>query len=81
MASAVSRAKDRLGVQPSDEVLEYAKRLTAHKMLVKGLPPSYGPLLLEDVIIETYMMAAINFAGERNRREKDHVQHLQAVPV
>lgn len=81
MMSAVSRAKERLGFLPGNEILEYAKKLTAHKMLVKGLPPDYGPLLLEDVIVETCMMAAINIAGEKNRRMKDHVQHLQAVPV
>lgn len=78
MMSAVSRAKERLGFLPSDEILEYAKKLTAHKMLVKGLPPDYGPLLLEDVIVETYMMAAINIAGEKNRRRKNGLQMCKA---
>ena len=80
MKSAASRAEKRLGFAPSEEVLEYARKLTEHKIQVKGLPEDYCPLLYEDVIVETYSMAYINAMGELNRRKKD-VQHLSQCPM
>lgn len=71
MMSAVSRAEKRLGFTPHEEVLEYARKLTEQKIRVKGLPEGYFPLLYEDVIVETYSMAFINFIGEQNRRCKE----------
>lgn len=75
MMSAESRAERRLGFTPSEEVLEYARKLTEQKIQVKELPEDYFPLLYEDVIVETYSMACINAVGELNRRKKD-VQYL-----
>ena len=60
MMSAVSRAEARLGIQVPEDLLEKAERLTDRKMEVKGLPAEYRELLLEDVIVETCIMAAIN---------------------
>ena len=60
MMSAVSRAEARLGIQVPDDLLEKAESLTDRKMEVKGLPAEYRELLLEDVIVETCIMAAIN---------------------
>lgn len=60
MMSAVSRAEARLGIQVPEDLLEKAKSLTDRKMEVKGLPAEYRELLLEDVIVETCIMAAIN---------------------
>lgn len=60
MMSAVSRAEARLGIQVPEDLLEKAESLTDRKMEVKGLPAEYRELLLEDVIVETYIMAAIN---------------------
>lgn len=60
MMSAVSRAEARLGIQVPEDLLEKAESLTDRKMEVKGLPAEYRELLLEDVIVETCIMAAIN---------------------
>lgn len=60
MMSAVSRAEARLGIQVPEYLLEKAESLTDRKMEVKGLPAEYRELLLEDVIVETCIMAAIN---------------------
>ena len=60
MLSAVSRAEARLGIQVPEDLLEKAESLTDRKMEVKGLPAEYRELLLEDVIVETCIMAAIN---------------------
>ena len=60
MMSAVSRAEARLGIQVPEDLLEKAGSLTDRKMEVKGLPAEYRELLLEDVIVETCIMAAIN---------------------
>lgn len=60
MMSAVSRAEARLGIQVPEDLLEKAESLTDRKMEVKGLPAVYRELLLEDVIVETCIMAAIN---------------------
>ena len=60
MMSAVSRAEARLGIRVPEDLLEKAERLTDRKMEVKGLPAEYRELLLEDVIVETCIMAAIN---------------------
>ena len=60
MMSAVSRAEARLGIQVPEDLLEKAESLTDLKMEVKGLPAEYRELLLEDVIVETCIMAAIN---------------------
>ena len=60
MMSAVSRAETRLGIRVPEDLLEKAEQLTDRKMEVKGFPPEYRELLLEDVIIETVFMAAIN---------------------
>ena len=60
MMSAVSRAEARLGIQVPDDLLEKAESLTDRKMEVKRLPAEYRELLLEDVIVETCIMAAIN---------------------
>lgn len=60
MKSAVSKAEARLGIRVPDDLLEQAKRLTDRKMEAKGLPADYRELLLEDVIVETCFMAAIN---------------------
>ena len=59
MMSAVSRAEARLGIQVPEDLLEKAESLTDRKMEVKGLPAEYRELLLEDVIVETCIMAAI----------------------
>lgn len=71
MMSAVLRAEKRLGFTPHEEVLEYARKLTEQKIRTKGLPEDYFPLLYEDVIVETYVMASIN---RRWPRELDQVQ-------
>ena len=63
MMSAVSRAEARLGIQVPEDLLEKAESLTDRKMEVKGLPAEYRELLLEDVIVETCIMAAINGRG------------------
>ena len=68
VSRAISRAEERLGFPPHEEVLEYARKLTEQKIQAKGLPEDYFPLLYEDVIVETYSMAFINFIGEQNRR-------------
>lgn len=60
MMSAVSKAEARLGIQVPEDLLEKAESLTDRKMEVKGLPAEYRELLLEDVIVETCIMAAIN---------------------
>lgn len=60
MMSAVSRTEARLGIQVPEDLLEKAESLTDRKMEVKGLPAEYRELLLEDVIVETCIMAAIN---------------------
>ena len=60
MMSAVSRAEARLGVRVPKYLLEEAESLTDRKLEVKGLPAKYRELLLEDVIVETCIMAAIN---------------------
>lgn len=60
MMSAVSRAEARLGIQVPEDLLEKAESLTDRKMEVKRLPAEYRELLLEDVIVETCIMAAIN---------------------
>ena len=60
MMSAVSRAEARLGIQVPEDLLEKAESLTDRKMEVKGLPAEYRELLLEDVIVETCIMEAIN---------------------
>lgn len=60
MMSAVLRAEARLGIQVPEDLLEKAESLTDRKMEVKGLPAEYRELLLEDVIVETCIMAAIN---------------------
>ncbi len=60
MMSAVSRAEARLGTRVPEDLLEEAESLTDWKMEVKGLPAEYRELLLEDVIVETCIMAAIN---------------------
>lgn len=60
MMSAVSRAEARLGTRVPEDLLEEAESLTDRKMEVKGLPAEYRELLLEDVIVETCIMAAIN---------------------
>lgn len=60
MMSAVSRAEARLGVRVPEYLLEEAESLTDRKLEVKGLPAEYRELLLEDVIVETCIMAAIN---------------------
>lgn len=60
MMSAVSRAEARLGIQVPEDLLEKDESLTDRKMEVKGLPAEYRELLLEDVIVETCIMAAIN---------------------
>ena len=60
MMSAVSRAEARLGIQVPEDLLEKAESLTDRKMEVKGLPAEYRELLLEDVIVEPCIMAAIN---------------------
>ena len=60
MMSAVSRAEARLGIQVPEDLLEKAESLNDRKMEVKGLPAEYRELLLEDVIVETCIMAAIN---------------------
>lgn len=60
MMSAVSRAEALLGIQVPEDLLEKAESLTDRKMEVKGLPAEYRELLLEDVIVETCIMAAIN---------------------
>lgn len=60
MMSAVSRAEARLGIQVPEDLLEKAESLTDRKMEVKGLPAEYRELLLEDVIVETCIMVAIN---------------------
>ena len=57
---SVSRAEARLGIQVPEDLLEKAESLTDRKMEVKGLPAEYRELLLEDVIVETCIMAAIN---------------------
>lgn len=59
--SAVSRAEERLGIKIPDDLLERAEALTDRKMEAKGLPSDYRELLLEDVIVETCVMAAINW--------------------
>lgn len=71
MMSAVSMAEKRLGFTPHEAVLEHARKLTEQKIGAKGLPEDYFPLLYEDVIVETYSMAFINFIGEQNRRCKE----------
>lgn len=60
MMSAVSRAEKRLGIRIPEDLLERAEKLTDQKMKVKGLPEDYRELLLEDVIVETCFMEAIN---------------------
>lgn len=60
MMSAVSRAEARLGTRVPEDLLEEAESLTDRKMEVKGLLAEYRELLLEDVIVETCIMAAIN---------------------
>lgn len=60
MKSAVSKAEARLGIRVPDYLLEQAEKLTDRKMEAKGLPADYRELLLEDVIVETCFMAAIN---------------------
>ena len=60
MMSAVSRAEARLGTRVPEDLLEEAESLTDWKMEVKGLPAEDRELLLEDVIVETCIMAAIN---------------------
>lgn len=74
VSRAISRAEERLGFPPHEEVLEYAKKLTEQKIRVKGLPEDYFPLLYEDVIVETYSMAFINAIGEQNRRCQECVR-------
>lgn len=61
MMSAVLRAEARLGIRVPEDLLEKAERLTDRKMEVKGFPPEYRELLLEDVIVETCVMEAINW--------------------
>lgn len=61
MMSAVSRAEARLGVRVPEDLLEKAVQLTDRKVEAKGFPPSYKDLLLEDVIVETCVMEAINW--------------------
>lgn len=60
MMSAASRAEKRLGIRIPEDLLERAEKLTNQKMKVKGLPEDYRELLLEDVIVETCFMEAIN---------------------
>lgn len=60
MKSAVSKAESRLGIRVPDCLLEQAEMLTDRKMEAKDLPADYRELLLEDVIVETCFMAAIN---------------------
>ena len=60
MMSAASRAEARLGFAPPEDLVERAEELTKRKMETKDLPPEYRELLLEDVIVETCVMAAIN---------------------
>lgn len=60
MKSAALRAESRLGIEVPEDLLEKARRLTDQKMKVKGLPEDYREPLLEDVIVETVFMAAIN---------------------
>ena len=61
MMSAVSRAEVRLGVRVPEELLEKAEQLTDRKMESKGFLAEYRELLLEDVIVETCVMEAINW--------------------
>ena len=60
MKSAALRAESRLGIEVPEDLLEKARRLTDQKMKVKGLPEDYREPLLEDVIVETVFMSAIN---------------------
>lgn len=57
---AISKATDRLGVTPPDDLVEEARQLTRQKVRVKKLPDWYAPLLLEDEIVEACIRAAIN---------------------
>ena len=72
VSRAISRAEERLGFPPHEEVLKYARKLTEQKIQAKGLPEDYFPLLY--VIVETYSMAFINAIGEQNRRCQECVR-------
>lgn len=56
----ISRATARLGFDPPEDLVEEARKLTAQKVAVKGLPDWYAPLLLEDEIVDACFRAAIN---------------------
>lgn len=60
MMSAVSRAEQRLGIRVPEDLAEEAVALTKRKMEVKGFPPEYEELLLEDEIAEACLRCAIN---------------------
>lgn len=60
MMSAVSRAEQRLGIRVPEDLTEEAVALTKRKMEVKGFPPEYEELLLEDEIVEACLRCAIN---------------------
>ena len=60
MMSAVSRAEQRLGIRVPEDLTEEAAALTKRKMEVKGFPPEYEELLLEDEIVEACLRCAIN---------------------
>ena len=60
MMSAVSRAEQRLGIRVPEDLAEEAVALTKRKMEVKGFPPEYEELLLEDKIVEACLRCAIN---------------------
>ena len=60
MELAVTRAEARLGIRGPDDLLEEARKLTAPEMEVEGFPAYYEEMLLEDTIVETCFMAAIN---------------------
>lgn len=60
MMSAVLRAEERVGGQVPSYLIEEAIALTKRKMEVKGLPPDYEPLLLEDEIVEACFRQEIN---------------------
>ena len=60
MMSAVSRAEQRLGIRVPEDLAEEAVALTKRKMEVKGFPPEYEELLLEDEIVEACLRCAIN---------------------
>lgn len=57
---AQTSAEIRMGINAPENLVAEAVKLTEQKIKVKGLPDDYGPLLLEDEIVDACFRAAIN---------------------